>query len=38
MELPQEGILAAKACAKLTPKLLHQLQTVRETLVCLRVT
>lgn len=29
-ELPQDGNLATKACAKLTPKLLYQLQTVRE--------
>lgn len=28
-ELPQEGKIAAKACEKLTPKLLSQLQNVR---------
>lgn len=31
-ELPQDGNLGAKACAKLVPKLLYQLQTVREDL------
>jgi hypothetical protein len=28
-ELPTEGTIAVKACAKLTPKLLAQLATVR---------
>ena len=32
-ELPPDGKVAATACAKLTPKLLAQIQNVRSTLL-----